>query len=157
MRVVLQRVARAAVNWRDEAGHEERAEIARGLVILIGVGPDDDTGQADRLADKVANLRLFADDQGRTNLSLKDVEGETLVVSQFTLYADTSRGRRPSFIRAADPKQAEALYEHFTARLHTTHGIPTRKGSFGAHMTVSIENDGPVTLALSTDDWPTTV
>jgi D-tyrosyl-tRNA(Tyr) deacylase len=121
------------------------------------VGPDDDREQAERLADKVANLRIFADAEGRTNLSLRDVQGEALVVSQFTLYADTSRGRRPSFIRAGDPEQAEALYEHFAARLETTHGIPTKKGSFGAHMTVSIENDGPVTLALSTDDWATNV
>ena len=121
------------------------------------MGPDDDRKQAERLADKVANLRIFADAEGRTNLSLRDVQGQALVVSQFTLYADTSRGRRPSFIRAGDPKQAEALYEQFAALLEETHGIPTRKGSFGAHMTVSIENDGPVTLALSTDDWATNV
>jgi D-tyrosyl-tRNA(Tyr) deacylase len=121
------------------------------------VGPGDDIKNADRLADKVANLRIFADDEGRTNRSLIDVGGEALVVSQFTLYADTSRGRRPSFIRAGDPKQAEALYEHFAEQLESAHGIPTKKGSFGANMTVSIENDGPVTLALSTDDWPTSV
>jgi D-tyrosyl-tRNA(Tyr) deacylase len=100
-------------------------------------------------------LRIFADQAGRTNRSLKDVKGEALVVSQFTLYADISRGRRPSFIRAGDPKEAEALYEHFAEELESNHGIATKTGSFGAHMTVSLDNDGPVTLALSSDDWPT--
>jgi len=157
VRVVLQRVSRAAVSWRDPDGHDQRREIGPGLAILLGIGPHDAQKHAERLAEKIANLRIFADTEGRTNRSLKDINGESLVVSQFTLYADTSRGRRPSFIRAADPKPAEVLYEHFADRLLTTHGIPTRKGSFGAHMTVSIENDGPVTLALSTDDWPTTV
>jgi D-tyrosyl-tRNA(Tyr) deacylase len=145
------------VSWRDADGRDQRQEIGQGLAILLGVGPDDDSKQAERLAEKVANLRIFADDGGRTNLSLIDIRGEALVVSQFTLYADTSRGRRPSFIRAGDPKQAEALYEHFADQLQTAHGIATKTGSFGAHMTVSIENDGPVTLALSTDDWPTSV
>ena len=157
MRVVLQRVSRAAVSWRDPDGHDQRREIGPGLAILLGIGPHDAQKHAERLAEKIANLRIFADTEGRTNRSLKDINGESLVVSQFTLYADTSRGRRPSFIRAGDPKQAEALYEHFAEQLQTSHGIPTQKGSFGAHMTVSIENDGPVTLALSTDDWPTTV
>jgi D-tyrosyl-tRNA(Tyr) deacylase len=109
------------------------------------------------MAEKVANLRIFADQEGRTNLSLKDVNGEALVVSQFTLYADVSRGRRPSFIRAGDPKEAERLYHHFAHELQATHGIPTRTGSFGANMTVSLDNEGPVTLALSSDDWPTRV
>jgi D-tyrosyl-tRNA(Tyr) deacylase len=157
VRVVVQRVSRAAVSWRDPEGKEERREIGTGLAILLGVGPDDDPAQAERLAEKLANLRIFADPQGRTNLSLKDVGGEALVVSQFTLYADLSRGRRPSFIRAADPKEAERLYEHFAQQLAQTHGIPTKTGSFGAHMTVSLDNDGPVTLALSSDDWPTRV
>ena len=152
MRLVLQRVSRASVSWGDQ-----RREIGKGLAILLGVGPDDDRQQAERLAEKVANLRIFADEDGRTNLSLKDVSGQALVVSQFTLYADTSRGRRPSFIRAGDPAEAERLYEHFATHLRTEHGIPTETGSFGAHMTVSLDNDGPVTLALSTDDWPTRV
>src|SRR5207249_203209 len=115
-------------------GKEQRRESGPGLAILLGVGPDDDRAQAERLADKVANLRIFADAEGRTNLSLKDVRGQALVVSQFTLYADTSRGRRPSFIRAGDPREAEALYEHFANELEQTHGIPTQTGSFGAHM-----------------------
>jgi D-tyrosyl-tRNA(Tyr) deacylase len=157
VRVVLQRVSRAAVSWRDQEGTEQRREIGPGLAILLGVGPGDDHEQADRLAEKVANLRIFADHDGRTNLSLRDITGEALVVSQFTLYADTSRGRRPSFIRAGDPQQAQQLYERFASQLQQQHGIPTQTGSFGAHMTVSIENDGPVTLALSTDAWPTTL
>ena len=152
MRLVLQRVLRASATWPGG-----RSEIGLGLLVLIGVGPGDDEPTAERLAVKTAQLRIFEDGEGRTNRSLEEVAGEALVVSQFTLYADTSRGRRPSFVRAGDPKQAEALYEHFAEQLQTSHGIPTKKGSFGAHMTVSVENDGPVTLALSTDDWPTTV
>ena len=147
MRVVLQRVARAAVSWRDEVGREQREEIARGLVILLGVGPDDDTQKADRLADKVANLRLFADDQGRTNLSLKDIEGEVLIVSQFTLYADTSRGRRPSWVAAAPGDVAEPLVEAVADQLRK-HGATVATGVFGAEMEVELVNDGPVTIFL---------
>lgn len=156
MRVVLQRVERASVRWEDESGGETCNHIGAGLVVLAGVGPDDDESHADRLADKVAQLRIFRDDEGRFNRSLEDVAGEALVVSQFTLYADATRGRRPSFVRAGDPARAEELYERFVARLRER-GVPTQTGGFGEHMVVSLDNDGPVTLALSTDDWNTSV
>ena len=132
------------------------SEIGAGLVIRVGVGPGDTPAAADRMVDKVAGLRIFADDVGRFNRSLSEVAGETLVVSQFTLYADTSRGRRPSFVRAGDPEVAEALYERFAARL-AEQGLVVKTGSFGAHMNVSLDNDGPVTIALSDDDWDTRV
>ena len=109
-----------------------------------------------RLADKIIDLRVFADEAGRMNLSLVDVQGSALIVSQFTLFADMSRGRRPSLLKAGDPKRAEQLYEVFVQRFRER-GIETQTGSFGADMRVSIENDGPVTLVLSTDDWPTRV
>jgi D-tyrosyl-tRNA(Tyr) deacylase len=125
-------------------------------VLLVGAGPDDDEATVRRLADKVAELRVFADDAGKMNLSLEDVHGSALVVSQFTLFADMSRGRRPSFISAGDPKRAEELYLAFASRLRER-GIQTRTGSFGAHMRLSIENDGPVTLVVSSDDWSTRV
>jgi D-tyrosyl-tRNA(Tyr) deacylase len=156
MRVVLQRVARASVRWTADGGEETCNEIGPGLVVLAGVGPEDDESHADRLADKVARLRIFRDDEGRFNRSLEDVGGAALVVSQFTLYADATRGRRPSFIRAGDPARAEELYQRFVARLRER-GVPTRTGGFGEHMVVSLDNDGPVTLALSTDDWNTSV
>ena len=108
------------------------------------------------MADKLIDLRVFADEAGRMNLSLTDVKGEALIVSQFTLFADMSRGRRPSLLGAGDPKRAEELYEVFVARFRER-GILTQNGSFGAVMRVGIENDGPVTLVLSSDDWPTRV
>jgi D-tyrosyl-tRNA(Tyr) deacylase len=109
-----------------------------------------------KLADKIIDLRVFADEAGRMNLSLVDVKGAALIVSQFTLFADMSRGRRPSLLRAGDPARAEQLYERFVERFDER-GIETQTGSFGAHMRVGIENDGPVTLVLSTDDWVTRV
>ena len=108
------------------------------------------------MADKVAHLRIFPDDEGRSNRSVRDVAGEALVVSQFTLYADTTRGRRPSFVRAGDPDRAEELYRRVAAQLEAL-GVPTRTGSFGARMAVSLENDGPVTLVLSTHPWETRI
>jgi D-aminoacyl-tRNA deacylase len=156
MRVVVQRVSRASVGWQDDHGGTQHREIGRGLAILVGAGPDDDAEQADRLADKVAQLRIFPDAAGRFNLSLCDVGGEALVVSQFTLYADATRGRRPSFIRAAAPDCARELCQRFADRLVGL-GIPTRTGSFGAQMTVSLDNEGPVTIALSTDPWETRI
>jgi D-aminoacyl-tRNA deacylase len=155
MRVVVQRVGRASVSWED-GGRARREEIGRGLAILVGAGPGDDRAQVDRLADKVAQLRVFSDDDGRFNLSLEDVDGEALVVSQFTLYADATRGRRPSFAGAAAPDCARQHCQRFADRL-AERGVPTRTGSFGAHMTVSLDNDGPVTLALSTDPWETRI
>jgi D-tyrosyl-tRNA(Tyr) deacylase len=156
MRAVVQRVSRAAVTWRGDDGQARSAEIGKGLAILLGAGPGDDVGQVCRLADKVAQLRVFSDDDGRFNLSLEDVAGEALVVSQFTLYADATRGRRPSFAGAADPDCARDLCQRFADRL-TERGIATRTGSFGARMTVSLDNEGPVTLALSTDEWETRI
>jgi len=155
MRLVVQRVTSGSVSW-DEAGERQDATIARGLVLLVGAGPDDDEASIRRLADKVVDLRVFADEVGRMNLSLVDVRGSALIVSQFTLFADMSRGRRPSLLGAGDAKRAEELYLAFVQRFRDR-GIDTRTGSFGAVMTVTIENDGPVTLVLSSDDWPTRV
>ena len=151
MRIVVQRVTKGSVAWDDQV-----ETIGRGFVLLVGAGPDDDEAGVRRLAYKVAELRVFADEAGRMNLSLEDVKGSALVVSQFTLFANMSRGRRPSFIGAGDPKRAEELYLAFASRLRER-GIQTKTGSFGSHMTVSIENDGPVTLVISSDDWPTRV
>jgi D-aminoacyl-tRNA deacylase len=132
------------------------ATIGHGLVLLVGAAADDDESTVRRLADKIIDLRIFADEVGRMNLSLVDVKGAALIVSQFTLFADMSRGRRPSLLRAGDPVRAEQLYESFVNRFRER-GIETATGSFGAVMRVSIENDGPVTLVLSTDEWVTHV
>jgi D-tyrosyl-tRNA(Tyr) deacylase len=156
MRVVLQRVSRASASWVDETGRRHCSQVGRGLAVLLGVGPEDATPDARRLADKVAQLRIFPDADGRFNRSLEDVGGEALVVSQFTLYADATRGRRPSFIGAAAPEKARELCQRFADRL-AERGISTRTGSFGAHMTVSLDNDGPVTVALSTEPWETRI
>mgnify|MGYP001794239535 CR=1 FL=1 len=145
MRVVLQRVTRAAVSW--DAGREE---IGRGLAILVGVGPNDDEATAERLVEKVAQLRLFEDEAGKTNLSLGDIAGQALVVSQFTLYADLSRGRRPGFTGAAPPDVADRLYQHF-ARALAARGVTVKTGSFGAEMDVELVNPGPFTLLIDTD------
>jgi D-tyrosyl-tRNA(Tyr) deacylase len=115
--VIVQRVSHASVRWQDTDGQPQRREIGRGLAILVGAGPGDDFAQADRLADKVAQLRIFPDAAGRFNLSLEDVSGEALVVSQFTLYADVTRGRRPSFAGAAAPDCARDLCQRFADRL----------------------------------------
>ena len=155
MRLVVQRVTSGSVAW-EESGEGQHATIGRGLVLLVGAGPDDDEATIRRLADKVVDLRVFADEAGRMNLSLVDVQGSALIVSQFTLFADMSRGRRPSLLGAGDPKRAEELYLDFVKRFRDR-GIETKTGSFGAVMTVAIENDGPVTLVLSSDDWPTRV
>jgi D-tyrosyl-tRNA(Tyr) deacylase len=155
VRLVVQRVTLGSVSW-DQAAEQQVATIGLGLVLLVGAGSDDDEPIIRRLADKVIDLRVFADEAGRMNLSLIDVHGSALIVSQFTLFADMSRGRRPSLLGAGDPKRAEELYLAFVQRFRDR-GIETRTGSFGAVMTVTIENDGPVTLVLSSDDWPTRV
>ena len=147
MRALLQRVTRAEVR----VGGDTVGEIGRGLVVLVGVGPDDDDAVANGLARQVAELRIFADDEGRTNLSLLDVEGGALVVSQFTLFADTRRGRRPGFSGAAPPDQAERLYERFAGALSAL-GIPVATGRFGASMAVELVNDGPFTIWLDTSE-----
>ena len=155
MRLVVQRVTSGSVTWED-AREKQRATIGHGLVLLVGAGSDDEEATIRRLADKVIDMRIFADDGGRMNLSLVDVKGSALIVSQFTLFADMSRGRRPSLLGAGDPKRAEELYLAFVKQFRER-GIETKTGSFGAVMTVGIENDGPVTLVLSSDDWPTRV
>ncbi len=149
MRTVIQRVTEAAVR----VGDEEVGRIGGGLLILVGAGHADDRDEADRLATKIANLRIFEDADGKTNLSLLDVGGAALVVSQFTLFADTRKGRRPSFTDAAPPETAEDLVELFRAGLAAA-GIPTAGGRFGAGMRVSLVNDGPFTLVLDTATFP---
>ena len=143
MRVVLQRVSHGRVSVDGKA----IAEIGPGVVILLGVGPRDTDQQARYLAEKIANLRIFEDDQGKLNRSLLEVGGAALVVSQFTLYADTRKGRRPSFTDAALPELARPLVERFAELLHAQ-GVPAQTGEFGAHMLVEIANDGPVTIWL---------
>ena len=143
MRAVLQRVRRGRVSV-DGASV---AEIGPGLVILIGVGRGDTAAEAVALAEKTSLLRIFEDSEGKMNRSLIDAGGEALVVSQFTLYADTAKGRRPSFLGAADQADAEPLVRRYADGLQQA-GIATRLGVFGAHMLVEIENDGPVTIIL---------
>lgn len=143
MKVVLQRVQEARV----VIDGEKVAEIEKGVVILVGVGQKDTEADARWLAEKCSGLRVFEDEQGKTNLSLQDVGGKAIVVSQFTLYSDTRKGRRPSFIKAALPETAEPLVQLFTDHL-SGQGIPTQTGVFGAHMLVEIHNDGPVTILL---------
>lgn len=143
MRVLLQRVSKASVTVDGQV----ISSIGKGLLILLGVGHGDGEEQAKSLAEKIANLRVFEDQEGKTNLSILDVKGETIVVSQFTLYADTRKGRRPSFIDAALPNFAEPLVNRFVELL-SGHGVPTQTGKFGAHMEVEIHNDGPVSIWL---------
>lgn len=143
MRALIQRVQHSQVTVSGQI----IAQIGHGLVILLGVGHGDGEEQARFLAEKVAALRIFEDEQGKTNLSIQDVKGEALVVSQFTLYADTRKGRRPSFTDAALPDVAAPLVERFAALLREQ-GVPTQSGQFGAHMLVEIYNDGPVTIWL---------
>jgi D-tyrosyl-tRNA(Tyr) deacylase len=143
MRALLQRVSRASVTVEGQT----ISSIGKGLLILLGVGHGDGEEQVKFLAEKIANLRVFEDEQGKTNLSILDVSGEAIVVSQFTLYADTRKGRRPSFIDAGLPEVAEPLVSRF-AELLRGHGVPTQTGKFGAHMEVEIHNDGPVTIWL---------
>ncbi len=148
MRAVLQRVARGSV---AVAGRTV-GEIARGLVVLVGVTHGDSEAEAVRLAEKVAYLRIFEDAAGKMNLSLRDVGGGALVVSQFTLYANARRGRRPDLTAAAPPAIAEPLVAHFARTLQAQGVAPVAHGVFGAHMLVEIANDGPVTIILDTAD-----
>ena len=141
MRVVLQRVTKGRVTVGDHLV----AKIGPGLVILLGVGPEDGEDEVRYLSQKIANLRIFEDEGGKMNRSLLDIGGSAIVVSQFTLYADTRKGRRPSFTDAALPDAARPLVERFVELLEDV-GIPTQTGEFGAHMQVEIANDGPVTI-----------
>ena len=147
MRALVQRVGEASV----EIDGAEVSRIGGGLLILLGVSSDDDEADADYLVPKIANLRIFADDANRFNRSALDVGAEVLVVSQFTLYADTRRGRRPDFTRAAPPEQAERLYEYTVELLRGT-GMRVETGRFQAYMQVKSRNDGPVTIMLDSAD-----
>lgn len=146
MRAVLQRVSRAKVTVDERL----TGEIGLGLLVLLGVGQTDDEAIADKLLDKIIKLRIFDDGEGKMNLSLVDIDGEMLVVSQFTLYADTRKGRRPSFIDAAPPSDGVRLYEYFVAKARDSiRKVET--GEFGAMMDVELVNDGPVTIILDTE------
>lgn len=146
MRAVACRVSRAAV-LIDKG---ERRETGPGLLVLLGVGPDDGEEQAKKLAEKLLNLRVFSNDEGKFDRSVLDVKGELLVVSQFTLYGSVKGGRRPDFTGAAKPESAKPLYERFAAILAAS-GLRVATGEFGAHMDVESVNDGPVTILLDTD------
>ena len=143
MKAVLQRVARAKVEVDDRTV----AEIGGGLLILLGVGPEDTEENAAALSRKIANLRIFADAEGKMNLSVLDVGGAALVVSQFTLFADTRKGNRPAFVSAGAPEHARRLCSRFAEMLAAL-GVPTQQGEFGAHMQVELINDGPVTILM---------
>ncbi len=143
MKAVIQRVSEGSVTVDNKVV----AEIGQGLVILLGIAPGDTLQLAQQMVEKIAHLRIFEDEDEKMNLSALDVGAEAIVVSQFTLYADTSRGRRPSFIAAAKPDLAEPLVESF-AHLLTDQGVPTQTGIFGAMMDVALVNDGPVTIVM---------
>lgn len=143
MRAVVQRVAESSV----AVGGRTIGSIGRGLTVLLGVGEGDSKKEADYLADKIANLRIFEDRDGKMNRSLLEIGGEMLVVSQFTLLGDCRKGRRPSFVKAAPPETADALYEYFV-EISREKGIRVQTGEFGAMMAVSLVNDGPVTLIV---------
>jgi len=148
MKAVIQRVARGSVTIDGEVS----GRIERGYVVLLGVRTGDTTDDARYLAQRTVNLRIFPDEQDRMNRSIVDIEGAVLVISQFTLYADTRKGNRPSFIRAGDPEVAETLYEEYVAALRRELGdVRVQTGRFAASMEVEIINDGPVTIELNTD------
>ena len=147
MKAVLQRVTRAAVSVEEQ----RVGAIEQGFLILLGVSDSDTKEVADRMVDKICKLRIFEDENGKTNLSLADVGGGILVVSQFTLYADCRKGNRPSFIKAGSPQQAEELYEYFLGRCRER-VLVVEHGIFGAHMEIELVNDGPFTLTLDSEE-----
>jgi D-tyrosyl-tRNA(Tyr) deacylase len=144
MRCVIQRVGRAEVTIDGRSV----GRIGRGLLVLVGVEQGDEAGDADWAAEKIARMRIFADDDGKMNRSVVDIDGGMLVVSQFTLHASTQKGNRPSFLRAARPEEAVPLYERFLAALEREAARPVARGVFAAEMAVSLVNDGPVTILL---------
>jgi D-tyrosyl-tRNA(Tyr) deacylase len=144
VRIVLQRVKNASVS----VGGERISEIGQGLLLLVGVARGDGEAEADWLAEKVAGLRILGDEEGKMNLSVRDVGGEILAVSQFTLLADTRKGKRPSFIGAAPPEEAERLFDYFCERLGEAGVGSVKTGAFGEMMDVALVNDGPVTIVL---------
>lgn len=148
MKALIQRVSKADVTVEGES----TGRIGDGLLVLLGVGHNDTEKEADLLAQKIVNLRIFEDENARMNRSLADINGELLVVSQFTLMADTKKGRRPSFVNAAPPEQADRLYMVFVEKAREK-GIKTETGTFGAMMEVSLINRGPVTIMLDTEQW----
>lgn len=143
MKLVVQRVTKASVS----VGGKIVGQINGGFLVLLGVGAEDSEAECERLSQKLINLRIFADENGKTNLSLKDVGGELLIISQFTLYADCRKGNRPSFIQAKEPKEAERLYEYFCTLCAREIEV-VEKGVFGADMSVELINDGPFTVIL---------
>ena len=144
MKIVLQRVKNASVTVNGE----EISGIGSGLLLLVGIARGDGEAEADWLAEKVAGLRVFADDEGKMNLDVREAGGEILAVSQFTLLADTRKGKRPSFVEAAPPEEAEMLFDYFCEKLREAGVASMETGSFGAMMDVSLVNDGPVTIIL---------
>jgi D-tyrosyl-tRNA(Tyr) deacylase len=148
MKAVLQRVSEASVT----IDAVQTSRIGRGFLILLGIATGDTAAEADWLAKKIVGMRVFGDADGHMNLDIQAIDGELLVVSQFTLLADYRKGNRPSFINAARPEQAIPLYEHFLQQLETLHGKPPRTGVFGADMQVALINDGPVTIVMDSLD-----
>ena len=146
MRAVIQRVSEASVI----IDNLERREIGRGLLVLLGIEESDDFGDIEWLSGKIARIRIFSDHQGLMNLSLQDIEGDVLLISQFTLHASTKKGNRPSFIRAAKPDKALTLYRQFIEQLKRDLGKPVMTGEFGADMRVNLTNEGPVTIWIDT-------
>ncbi len=152
MKAVVQRVARSAVSVVEGDEEHEVGRIGHGLVALIGVAAGDSASEAERLARKIATLRIFPDEDGKLNLDVREAGGAVLAVSQFTLLADTRKGRRPSFVSAASPDVGEQLYDSLVAHLRAA-GLTVHTGRFRTHMRVELLNDGPVTIILDTDDW----
>lgn len=148
MRAVIQRVSRADLSIDGEV----KAEIGKGFVVLLGVAQNDNPRMAEYLAEKTANLRIFEDEQNKLNLSLLDIGGDVLIVSNFTLIANVKNGRRPSFTEAARPETAEPLYEYFVEQIKKAGVQKVETGVFGADMLINIANDGPVTIIMDTDD-----
>ena len=146
MRIVLQRVKSASVSIDEVVV----GKIGQGFLLLVGVGPEDSSDDASYLARKIAGMRIFSDENGKMNLSIDQIGGKILSVSQFTLFADTKKGNRPSFTGAASPEHATNLYEEFNELLRTEYGLTVETGEFGADMQVSLVNDGPVTIILDT-------